>query len=435
MKIQLLFICAVNIISLNSVAQIPNPVLVGYWQNWQDITSPYIELDQIDPRYNVIEVSFAEPLGGTDYNMQFTPDQVSQSTLITQIQTLQDQGKKVLISIGGASSTINLSDNNERDIFVSSVGTIINTYGFDGIDIDFEGNSMLVSGGTIAAPTDANIINIIAAIQQIESNFFIDHGTEMLLTFAPETVSIQGGMSAYTGQWGSYLPVIEALANSIDILQVQLYNTGDMYGIDGGDYFSGTADFIVAMTEATIQGFTAVGGGGTYSGIPAAKVAIGLPACADASDGSVDFNTLKAAIDYLRGDGPQPGTYVLAQNGGYPDLLGLMTWSINWDAVGTCAPIYEFANSFESIFGSVSIKELSEETAFEVYPNPVEDVLNFSLSSIPEVGQEIQIYNELGEIVLSKFISSQHKSINLSSLANGIYTIEYQNQFQKLIKH
>ena len=35
---------------------------------------------------------------------------------------------------------------------------------------------------------------------------------------------------------------------------VQLYNSGSMYGIDGNIYTQGTADFIVAMTEAVIQG-------------------------------------------------------------------------------------------------------------------------------------------------------------------------------------
>ncbi|MBI1836534.1 MAG: T9SS type A sorting domain-containing protein [Flavobacteriia bacterium] len=431
MKKHLLFFTSM-FFALTLFAQIPSPALIGYWQNWQDPLSPYIQLDQIDSRYNVVEVSFAEPLGGTDYNMQFYPDQVSQSTLITQIQTLQNQGKKVLISIGGASAPISLSDNNEKSIFISSVRTIINTYGFDGIDIDFEGNSMLVTGGTISAPTDIEIQNIIDAIQQIENNFFTDNGTEMLLTFAPETVSVQGGMSNYSGQWGSYLPVIEALSNSIDVLQVQLYNTGDMYGIDGGDYFSGTADFIVAMTEAVIQGFTAVNGAGTFSGLPANKVAVGLPACSGASDGSVDFNTLKAAIDYLRGNGPKPGNYTLIQNGGYPNLLGLMTWSINWDAIGSCAPSYQFANSFETIFGIAGLENF-ENKPFIISPNPSNGMFQIFSTTNIENTNIIHVFNELGELVYQKNCCNSIENLDLSHLSKGMYTINFQNIYQKII--
>jgi hypothetical protein len=83
-------------------AQIPNPALIGYFQNWQDSNSPYIQLDQIDLRYNIVNVSFAIPQAGTDYIMEFIPDQVPTTTFITQIQALQSAGVKVIISIGGA---------------------------------------------------------------------------------------------------------------------------------------------------------------------------------------------------------------------------------------------------------------------------------------------------------------------------------------------
>ncbi|MEZ4740712.1 MAG: hypothetical protein R2818_15460 [Flavobacteriales bacterium] len=36
--------------------------------------------------------------------------------------------------------------------------------------------------------------------------------------------------------------------------------------------------------------------------------------------------------------------------GTYPNLRGLMTWSVNWDAVGNCALANEYAQSFEDLF-------------------------------------------------------------------------------------
>lgn len=336
-------------------AQLPTPSLVGYWQNWNDPASPYIQLDQVDARYNVIEVAFGVPINGTDYQIGFTPDGVSQSTFISQLQYLQGLGKKVLLSIGGANDPVKLDNATERDTFVSSVTSLLNTYGFDGIDIDFEGSSLSVSSSsTIANPTDAHIINLIDAIEAIMANYRNSFNKKMLLTFAPETAFVQGGMSQWGGLWGAYLPVLHALRDSIDLLHVQLYNSGGMYGIDGNIYSQGTADFIVAMTEAVIQGFDVPLSGnqaGPFIGLPETKIAVGLPACPNAAGGGfTDPDTVKAAIDYLRGLGPKPGSYT-RQGGPYPNLRGMMTWSINWDAVTTCnATAYEYAANFVDIF-------------------------------------------------------------------------------------
>lgn len=111
---------------------------------------------------------------------------------------------------------------------------IINTYGFDGIDIDIEnGNSILISGGTIASPSGIAQVNLIDAIKQIMANYRTSHSQKLLLTMAPETAYVQGGQSAFGNIWGGYLPIINGLRDSIDLLQVQLYNSGSMYGIDG----------------------------------------------------------------------------------------------------------------------------------------------------------------------------------------------------------
>jgi chitinase len=89
-----------------------------------------------------------------------------------------------------------------------------------------------------------------------------------------------------------------------------------------------------------------------FNGLPASKVAVGLLACSDAADGFIVPDTVKAAINYLMGTGSKPGAYVLANANGYPELRGMMTWSINWDALPNCGGTYEFANNYESIFGT-----------------------------------------------------------------------------------
>ena len=364
---------ALIVLLLPASAQLPYPALVGYWHNWNTADAPYIELDEVDSRYNVGNIAFGLPINGTDYEMGFTPTQVTQATFINQVQSLQNQGRKVILSLGGATAPIKLDNTTERDVFVSSVNGLISTYGFDGIDIDFEGNSLTVSGGTIANPTDAHIIHLIDAIETILMDYQQASGQKLLLTFAPETAYVQGGQSAWSGVWGAYLPVIHALRESLDLLHVQLYNSGSMYGIDGNIYFQGTADFIVAMTEATIQGFDVdrwSNQAGPFIGLPQEKIAVGLPACPNAAGGGfLDTAQVADAIRYLRGLGPKPGSYSLSNPNGYPNLGGMMTWSVNWDQVDDCNnSAGQFAENFERIFFStLPIEWLSFTAHFDRY--------------------------------------------------------------------
>ena len=415
-----------GIVPKNSFCQIPNPTLVGYFHNWNDVNAPYIPLDQVDIRYKVIDVSFAIPQAGTDYKMQFVPDQVSQATFISQMQTLQNQGRKVLISIGGATAPITLNTTFERDTFVTTMTNIINTYGFDGMDIDLEGSSLSVSGGTIANPTDQPIIYLIQAIKQIMVNYQAVNNQKMILTMAPETAFVQGGQSAYAGIWGAYLPVIHGLRDSLDILHVQLYNSGSMYGIDNNIYVQGTADFIVAMCEAVIQGFNT--SGGQFIGLPASKIAAGLPACSSAAGGGyVHPDTVKAAINYLRGAGPAPGSYILSNAGGYPLFRGLMTWSINWDAVSTCSSSYAFANMYTSIYGSPTLVENIDATnsILTVYPNPGSSILNIVYNAEVMPQSSISIYNSF---------AADQSQVDITNLPKGIYFIKIANQSTTFIK-
>ncbi len=413
-------------------AQVPNPALIGYWQNWQDSNSPYIQLDQIDSRYNLIDIAFAIPKSGTDYDMEFIPDLGTPASLKIQIQTLQGQGKKVIISIGGATAPISLNNTTERNVFISSMETIISTYGFDGIDIDLEGSSISVSGGTIAVPVDQPIVNLIYAIKKIMQNYYVLNNKRLLLTMAPETAFVQGGMSGYGSIWGAYLPVIHALRDSIEILHVQLYNSGTMYGIDNNIYTQGTADFIVAMAEAVIQGFNT--SGGFFTGLPANKIAIGLPACAGAAGGGfVDTTTVKSALDYLRGTGPKPGSYTLVQSGGYSTFRGMMTWSINWDAVSTCAPVKQFARNFEHIFGvQTALSEVSSSNVLEIFPNPVSQTLYINSSS--QKDETVEVYNVLGKLIFSDVTENGKAMINTSQLASGIYVVRVGSEIRKAIK-
>lgn len=420
-----------------NMAQIPRPALIGYFHNWNISSAPYIQLDQVDDRYNVIEVAFAVPKSGTDYQMEFRPTQLAPSLFRSQIQTQQSKGKKVLISMGGGGTKVTLDNPVERDSFVSSMTAIVEYYGFDGIDLDFEGSSLSLTNGDIRNPASQPIILMIDAIREIMERYRLRHGKKLLLTMAPETAHVQGGQSQYSGVWGVYLPIIHALRDSIDILQVQLYNSGTMYGIDRGIYSQGTADFIVAMAEAVIQGFNTQGG--RFDGLPAHKVAVGLPACTSAAGGGYTSPAdVQAALEYLLGKGPRPGQYTLYNPNGYPDLAGMMTWSINWDATTSCNTSFEYANTFETVFSGLSGLTGTDWENMTVYPNPAQDIVKLALGSA-NYQADIQLIDMNGRVVLNR--SSDFKaevSMDVSRFSAGIYTlqlvIEGQRHFFKLMK-
>lgn len=409
-----------------------NPVLVGYWHNWNDSNAPYIPLNLIDSRYTVICISFAVPTSATNMTMNFVPDGVSQSTFISQLQTLQSQGKKVLLSIGGANTSISLNNTSNRDLFINSMNALINTYGFDGIDIDIEHGDSILASGTITNPTAVDCTNLIYAINQIKTNFYTTFSHPMILSFAPETAYVQGGMSAYGGIWGGYLPLLHALRNDINYVHVQLYNSGSVYGIDGTIYNQGTADFIVAMSEALIQGFNT--SGGFFQGFPANKVVVGLPACPSAAGGGfVSATIVENAVKYLRGQGPQPGTYVLNQVDGYPNLGGMMTWSINWDKVSTCnTTAYAYAQNYELLFGSpLNINNQNfEDTALRISPNPCQNIV--SILTIDKEENYV-IVDVIGQVV-QKGTISKNELLAVENLEVGIYFMKIKNSTLKFIK-
>lgn len=401
--------------------------LVGYWHNWNDANAPYVPLTQIDDRYSIVEVSFAVPAVGSSHLMEFIPDQTSQAQLISEIGTLQGQGRKVLISIGGATAAVHLDSDQERDEFVTSMMDIINTYGFDGMDIDLEGSSVSISGGTIAAPIDATVIRLIDAIEMIMAQYRAQFSEKLFLTMAPETAYVQGGQSAYGGIWGAYLPIIDALRDSIDILQVQLYNSGSMYGIDGGIYTQGNADFIVSQTEALLQGFNTAGG--WFAPLTPQQVAIGLPACPLAAGGGfVPPDEVVDAVRYLRGLQGQPGSY--SALGQYPDLRGMMTWSVNWDMAASCAPIDELANTFEDAFAlPTSTNDPMVNDPIRIWPNPVEANTHLNIhTEHPDVAS-VSLVNALGQIVLEeKGLTTSKRLFIPANTVPGIYHLIIRDQ-------
>jgi hypothetical protein len=80
----------------------------------------------------------------------------------------------------------------------------------------------------------------------------------------------------------------------------------------------------------------------------------------------------------------------------------------------------------------VSVKNLNENLSIHIYPNPVLDVINIQKENTDEV--TINIYNILGQRIVSKKIAAVINSIDCSSLNRGVYILEVINN-QNSIKY
>lgn len=327
---------SVTIGPCNANSGLPSRVLVGYWHNF-DNGAGFIKLHDVSPDWDIINLSFGEPVAGSTSQIGFVPfTGTSTAELQSDVQLLHSRGKKVLLSVGGQNGHVQLHNATEQKQFVDSVTAIIKQYGLDGLDVDFEGQSVILDSGDtdFAHPTTVIIVNLISALRQIQGNI----GSGFVLTMAPETFFVQvgyqfyGGTSAGDTRTGAYLPVIHGVRDILTLLQVQDYNSGSVMALDNKVYSMGNPDFHVAMTEMLLTGFPVANTGHTFPGLRPDQVAIGLPANVNAGNGFTAVPQVEQAFSYLSQGQSFGGQYVLRNPSGYRGLHGVMSWSVNWDA-------------------------------------------------------------------------------------------------------
>ncbi|MFJ6700307.1 chitinase [Streptomyces sp. NPDC091272] len=338
---------------------LPAHALVGYLHASFANGSGYTRMADVPDSWDVIDLAFGEPTSVTSGDIRFglcpvteCPNVESAAEFKAAVKAKQAQGKKVLISIGGQNGQVRLTTAAARDMFVSSVSKIIDEYGLDGLDIDFEGHSLSLDTADtdFKNPTTPVVVNLISAVKSLKARY----GSDFVLTMAPETFFVQLGYQFYgVGKWGgqdpragAYLPVIHALRDDLTLLHVQDYNSGPIMGLDNQYHSMGGADFHIAMTDMLLTGFPVAGdAGNVFAPLRPEQVAIGMPASTQAGNGYVSSAETNKALDCLTRK-TNCGSY--QTHGSWPALRGLMTWSINWDRFNN----QEFSRNFDAYFGS-----------------------------------------------------------------------------------
>ncbi|MCX4547849.1 glycoside hydrolase family 18 protein [Streptomyces sp. NBC_01267] len=334
---------------------LPAHALVGYLHSSFANGSGYTKMADVPDSWDVIDLAFGEPTSPTSGDIRFNlcpvtecPGVESADAFKAAIKAKQAAGKKVLISIGGQNGQVQLTTTAARDTFVSSVSKIIDDYGLDGLDIDFEGHSLSLDTGDtdFRNPTTPVVVNLISALKTLKAKY----GDTFVLTMAPETFFVQLGYQYYgSGPFGgqdpragAYLPVINALRDDLTLLHVQDYNSGSIMGLDNQYHSMGGSDFHIAMTDMLLTGFPVAGDQTKiFAPLRPDQVAIGLPASTNAGNGFTSTADVNKTLNCLTKK-TDCGSY--ATHGSWPDLRGLMTWSINWDLFNK----EEFSKNFDA---------------------------------------------------------------------------------------
>ncbi len=296
--------------------------LIGYWVGYSS-TKP-LPLRDVSSQWDVVIVAFSPPASGSTSRMVFrTPAGYTTPQFKSEIAYLQRRGKKVLISLGGGGEVVTLNTPEDLSEFTSSVSSIVQEYGFNGVDLDFETPSLILNPGDtdFRKPTTPSIVNLIAAMQQLRRRF----GPKFMIAEVPEGPQVPAGMVAYGGQFGSFLPVIYGTRKILSFVDVQNYNTPPLEGLDGDYYMPGTADYYAATTEMLLQGFP-VGRDPKlfFPPLPPGKVAIGFLV------GRSHLAEIENSVRYLI-EGKPGSKYKLRRPSGYRNFNGVMFWNIQAD--------------------------------------------------------------------------------------------------------
>ncbi|MEV7200984.1 chitinase [Streptomyces griseoluteus] len=276
---------------------LPKHAVTGYWQNFNNGATVQ-KISDVPSAYDIIAVAFADATstpGAVSFSLDsaglngYTVDQFK-----ADIKAKQAAGKKVIVSVGGETGTVSVSDATSAANFANSVYSLMQTYGFDGVDIDLENG--------------LNPTYMTQALRSLSSKA----GSSLIITMAPQTIDMQSTS-------GSYFQTALNVKDILTVVNMQYYNSGSMLGCDGKVYSQGSVDFLTALACIQLEG-----------GLAPSQVGIGVPASTrGAGSGYVAPSVVNSALDCLA-TGTGCGSFKPSRT--YPDLRGAMTWSTNWDA-------------------------------------------------------------------------------------------------------
>ncbi len=340
----------ISVQKIKALAVTPGRI-IGYLYGW--VEPPKAE-DVVAAHYTHVLIAFG--LFSTTDPGTINIEAVSGFDLKTYVDELHAVGVKVLLSLGGASTSIPdttvsftqaislaASPNEFIGKFNDSMAKLVTDYGLDGFDFDIE--SGLNPGLSFSDPTegcgDGTVYNPNCDIATLSTiiNSFHEQSPDSLLTLAPQLANV-AATATFASFWGNYASLVMQTAPSLTWVGFQIYNSGCVLGLDGRCYplesdedaLTAYPDTAVAVAADLLEdwpsnfqpykslltpsqvvlGYASKNGSGASDGSPAAVIPI-----------------VKDAIQCLR-TGEACRSYTAPNS--YPDIGGVFDWTLNFDA-------------------------------------------------------------------------------------------------------
>ena len=320
----LFFACATVATAINARR---NQIIADYWcgpttGGWCSEDPTFAD---VNPKVTDIHVSFAMPT--SDGTVEFDCGAwVGDSYVECDISSQQTQGKKVLLSIGGAAFTELSWIFDHSDTFAQSAASVMNEWGFDGVSMDIE-----------HLETEEQISQYSSVLTKLRAAI----GDDKLLTDAPQCPYIYSGVSGVSGYYNLYINLINEVGGLVDYFFVQEYNNWcNEENPDSTDYLLRVSSDWVNPDPSN-----------NYNGLVSAnQFVMGVPASADPKTASSGYFSPATLQDYLR---EAQATY------------GNQTGAGVWDALGDVQtydekPMFAITDAMADVYSN---KQPSDDTA------------------------------------------------------------------------
>ncbi|AWS41279.1 cellulose binding domain-containing protein [Streptosporangium sp. 'caverna'] len=284
-----------------TVSPLPKHFLTGYWHNF-DNPAVELKLSAVPNEYDLVAVAFGESTAtagevvfSVDPGLSASLGGYTDAQFKADVQTLHSRGKKVILSVGGELGRVQVANAAAATKFADTVYALMQSYGFDGVDIDLENG--------------LNATYMGQALRALRAKA----GANLIITMAPQTIDMQS-----TG--GEYFKLALNIKDILTVVHTQFYNSGSMLGCDQmAAYSQGTVNFMTALACIQLE-----------NGLRPDQVALGLPAGPGGAGGGIVAPSLVNQALTCLATRTNCGSFVPPR--AYPGIRGAMTWSINWDA-------------------------------------------------------------------------------------------------------
>lgn len=279
--------------------------MMGYYPDWVASSYPPEKIDF--RRYDWIDFAFALP--NENFELVWDDPKSSPDVLRRLVRSAHASGKKVKLSVGGAtgsryfSAAVSSAEN--RATFVKNINAVVLEFVVDGVDLDWEYPGQTSGGDESFSPDDT--ANFLTFLQLLRATLPV--GSR--ITAATQTAT-------FVDDHGEPLKDVSEFAKVLDAITVMAYDTwgssstkpGANAPLNNGCHNSSqpTENAVGAYQQWTAAGF------------PASQIALGVPSYGYISKSiatSLEARSRTRSRHFARNDNPQdPGNVVVTNEDG-----------------------------------------------------------------------------------------------------------------------